>query len=200
LHQLQREIEMFVGKVEAQSTPFPVINYRLARRYANGAVVRPLPGKNFSAEEQASIADWLTANGWKVVTRAAAGISVVGSKGMTIDDIPEPYTTAQRKKDAAIQALEDQAARRKAEQAAYLDAAASGAFISAKFGGALNAATAWRLARYLDGTDKEFAGITSHKMADAISGMGIVVDGRAIKDVLADVKTCYKNSRLQELA
>jgi ribosomal protein L9 len=177
-------------------TPFPVINYRLARRYANGAVVRPLPGKNFSATEQASIADWLTAAGWKVVTRAASGISVVGSKGMTIDDIPEPYTTAQRKKDA-IQALEDQA-RRKAleEQAAYLKTAASRAFIFAKFGDALNDYTAWRLARYLDGTDREYGGIMSHKMADAISGMGIVVDGRNIKDILADVKTYYKNSRL----
>jgi hypothetical protein len=32
----------------------------------------------------------------------------------------------------------------------------------------------------------------SHKMADALEAMGIVVDGRAIKDVLAEVKYHYE--------
>jgi hypothetical protein len=179
-------------KPQAQLPALPVTAYRLERRYANGAVVRPLPGKTFTPEEQASIADWFKAAGWDVSTRAPSGISGLNNAGMTIDDIPEPYTAAQRKRDEAASAAAAKAAAKKAEQSAYLGSSPAGAFVADKFGDTLNSFNATAMAKFLDGTEPAFTGLLSSRAADALESMGIAAEGRATKDILADIKRQYE--------
>lgn len=175
--------------------PLPVAQYRVERRYANGAVIRPLPGKSFSDGEVRQIADWFRTAKWEVSTAAPSGVSAVNNANMSADDIPEPYTAAQRKRDEAARDVESKAKAKAADQASYMAASPAAAFISDKFGDSLNRFNSAALARFLDGADAAFGGLLSNRAADALEAMGIAAEGRATKDILADVKARYQASQ-----
>lgn len=175
--------------------PLPVPAYRVERRYSNGAVVRPLPGKTFAPEQVTAISDWFRAAGWEVSTRAPSGVSAANYSGMTADDVPEYYTAKQRRRDEAAQAADEKAAAKKAEQAAYLSTSPAGAFVTETFGDALNGSNSAALAKFLDGTEPTFGGLLNFRAADALESMGIAAEGRAVKDILDDIKRQYEATR-----
>lgn len=172
--------------------PLPVPAYRVERRYSNGAVVRPLPGKTFAPEQVTAISDWFKAAGWEVSTRAPSGVSAANYSGMTADDVPEYYTAKQRRRDEAAQAADEKASAKKAEQAAYLSTSPAGAFVTETFGDALNGSNSAALAKFLDGTETTFGGLLNFRAADALESMGIAAEGRAVKDILDDIKRQYE--------
>lgn len=151
----------------------PVEAYRVQRYYANGAVVCPLPCKSFTTEEADQIAAWFVAAGWETVKCSASGVKAVNSIGMTADDVPEPYTAAQRRRD---ELRHDRAAKEAAKAIAWqqcLTKTDAGRFVASTFGDTLNGFNSTALAKYLDGSTAKFEGLFTHRAADILSGLGI---------------------------
>ena len=169
----------------------PVESYRVERRYANGAVIRPLPGKAFTDGEVQQIAGWFRAAKWEVSTAAPSGVSAVNNANMSADDIPEPYTAAQRKKDERRRDADAATAAKTAAQDDYLTGTAAGEYVAATFGDTLNKFNSVALAKFLAGEASTFEGLMNARAADVVQGMGIAVEGRATKDVLADLKARF---------
>lgn len=175
----------------AELPRLPVEAYRVERRYANGAVIRPLPGKAFTDGEVQQIAGWFRAAKWEVSTAAPSGVSGVNNAGMSADDIPEPYTAAQRKKDERQRDADAATAAKTAAQDDYLTGTAAGKYVAAAFGDTLNKFNSVALAKFLAGEASTFDGLMNARAADVVQGMGIAVEGRATKDVLADLKARF---------
>ena len=197
-----RDESIRIQKAEAKAKPevsktgklpvFPVDAYRLERFYANGAKIKPLPARTFSLQEVQSITDWFKSIGWSVTSGSGGnGINATNDIGMTIDDLPEPYTAAQRKKDEALLASDERAAAKKKEQEGYLTSTAAGKFVAGMFGDAMNRYNQVALAKVLSGDEKTFAGLFSNSAADVLSEAGISAEGREIKDVIRDIKAMF---------
>jgi hypothetical protein len=171
---------------------FPVDGYQLERFYANGAKVKPLPAKVFSQDEVRSITDWFKSIGWNVTSGSGAnGVNATNDVGMTVDDLPEPYTAAQRKKYEAQRAADERAADKKKAQGDYLSSTEAGRFVSAMFGDAMNSFNLTALAKMLAGDEKTFNGMFSNRAADVLNESGISTEGREVKDVIRDIKAKF---------
>lgn len=172
--------------------PFPVDGYRLEGYYANGAKVKPLPAKAFSPTEVQSITDWFKSIGWSVTSGSGAnGVNATNDVGMTVDDLPEPYTAAQRKKDEAQKAADERAADKKNAQDDYLASNDAGKFVSDMFGDSMNRFNLTALAKVLAGDEKTFGGLFSNRAADVLADAGISTEGRQVKDIVADIKATF---------
>lgn len=171
--------------------PLPVQAYRVERRYANGAVIRPLPGKSFTDEDVGKIAAWFKAAGWEVSTQMGSGVSGLNNIGMTADDIPEPYTAKQRDRDAAEKARTEAEDVKKAAQGAAM-ATPAGEFVAKTFGDAMNAFNSAAMAKFLSGETDKFGGLLNARAVDVLTAAGIAVEGRAVNDILADLKAMYQ--------
>lgn len=169
----------------------PFEAYRVERRYANGAVIRPLPGKAFTDGEVQQIAGWFRAAKWEVSTAAPSGISAVNNANMSADDIPEPYTAAQRKRDERQRETDTATAAKAAAQDDYLTSTAAGKYVTSTFGDTLNKFNSTALAKFLAGDADTFAGLMNARAADVVQGLGIAVEGRTTKDVLADLRARF---------
>lgn len=172
--------------------PFPVDGYRLEGYYANGAKVKPLPAKAFSPTEVQAITDWFKSIGWSVTSGSGAnGVNATNDVGMTVDDLPEPYTAAQRKKDEAQKAADERAADKKNAQDDYLASNDAGKFVSDMFGDSMNRFNLTALAKVLAGDEKTFGGLFSNRAADVLADAGISTEGRQVKDIVADIKATF---------
>jgi hypothetical protein len=175
---------------------FPVDGYQLQRYYANGAKVKPLPAKAFSPVEVQAIIAWFTSIGWSVTSGSGAnGVNATNDVGMTVDDLPEPYTAAQRKKDEARKAADERAAAKQKAQDDYLASTDAGKFVSAMFGESMNSFNLMALAKVLAGDEKTFGGLFSNRALDVLTEAGIATEWRQVKDVVADIKAKFAATR-----
>lgn len=176
--------------------PFPVEKYRLDQFYANGAKIRPLPAKSFSSEDVKLISDWLRSIGWSVTSGSGVNvIKVTNDLGMTVDDLPEPYTAAQFKRDKAMQAANERSASKKKEFDDYIANTDAGKFVSEVFGQSMNAFNQTALAKVLSGDEVSFGGLFSVRAADALNKIGIVIEGRKVTDVILDIQALFQKSK-----
>lgn len=175
--------------------PLPVDGYRIERNYANGAKIKPLPAKSFTTEQVKKISDWFKSIGWTVTSGTGPnGVNATNDVGMTSDDIPEPYTAKQRKQDADRKASDEKASEKSKSQDEYLASTDAGRFVTAMFGDAMNKFNSVALAKFLAGDSKTFDGMFSSRSADVLENAGITTEGRAVKDVVQDLKAMFSKS------
>jgi len=184
-----------------QVPPFPVEQYRVERHYANGAKIKPLPAKSFTPEQVRLISDWFKSVGWVVgASSGPQGVTATNVIGMTADDVPEPYTAAQRKKDAAEAGKQDKEAQKKKTQSDYLTGTDAGRFVAAMFGDAMNGYNSFALAKVLAGNAKKFEGLFSGRAIDVLQANGVRAEGRNVDDVVGDIKAMFDQPAAQATA
>lgn len=179
----------------------PFTHYNFKATSYNAGIMTPRVGQKFSDEEISQVEAWLEPHGFSVAGRPTR-IHVIGDSEKRIN-IPDGFEYARQKKREQKKAEEDkQYEERKMQRQKEYDSLPSKPWIEEIFGHDFdNIANKLALARYLDGVEKKFKGITSWKWKDGITKLGIdleTADFSAIKAKYEEAQIPYSDTEEQK--
>jgi hypothetical protein len=175
----------------------PHLNYRVEKTALNSVKLLPPVGKQFTADESASLMQWVKDAGFSAWRKEGSSfIKVVGEGAPDIIDGLAEQRSA--KANAKQTARDEKAAAIKEARAAEYAGLPSSAWIESVLGADFaNEHNKTELARYLDGKGK-FEGLTSRGWIEPLERLGYKwVEGGLVSDMLEFLKAKYDDQSKQ---
>ena len=163
--------------------------YRISRKACNSALILPPVGKHFSDAEKQQINNWAKEEKLHAHSEGSGVYIIAAASANILNVIPRPVTKKETTRAKNREEFDDRYEARTTEQKKEYVGSPARQWIENTFGPEFaNDYNKNALARFLEGEDKKFQGLASHRWLDGMTKLGIPIEN---PDYLQAIKKAY---------